>query len=125
MSLHHPNQSQLLEAISEFLKEEVSPTLQDKALAYRMKVAINALGIAQRESEQSQTLAEVERAAYLPFVEDNGQDISAQLAEAISTQQLSINDPTLITALKKVSMAKMAIDNPRYATYRELIASQH
>jgi hypothetical protein len=44
-----PTASELVEAVREFLEEEILPTLDDHRLKFRTLVALNALGIAARE----------------------------------------------------------------------------
>jgi hypothetical protein len=44
-----PTPEELSEAIEEFLAGEILPTLEDRRLRFRMLVALNALGILQRE----------------------------------------------------------------------------
>ena len=44
-----PTAEELAEAIEEFLSGEILPTLADPRLRFRMLVALNALGIVQRE----------------------------------------------------------------------------
>ena len=44
-----PSPEELAEAIEEFLAGEILPTLADQRLRFRMLVALNALGIVQRE----------------------------------------------------------------------------
>ena len=44
-----PTPDELAEAIEEFLAGEILPTLIDQRLRFRMLVALNALGIVQRE----------------------------------------------------------------------------
>jgi Domain of unknown function (DUF6285) len=44
-----PTPEELAEAIEEFLAGEILPTLEDHRLRFRMLVALNALGIVQRE----------------------------------------------------------------------------
>ena len=44
-----PTPQELAEAIEEFLAGEILPTLGDHRLRFRMLVALNALGIVQRE----------------------------------------------------------------------------
>ena len=44
-----PTPDELAEAIEEFLAGEILPTLTDQRLRFRMLVALNALGIVQRE----------------------------------------------------------------------------
>ncbi len=58
-----PTAAELVEATREFLEREILPTLEDQRLRFRTLVAINALGIAQRELESGQEmLSEVELA---------------------------------------------------------------
>ncbi|MBD2858083.1 hypothetical protein IB286_03615 [Spongiibacter sp. KMU-158] len=123
MSQFYPSNTQLIEAISEFLKDEVSPLISDKAVAYRMKVAINALGILSRECEQASELNALEQDLLSGFVEDHKGDANAAVSKAIQEQQIDALNPQLISALKQISLKKMAIDNPRYSTYRALTGS--
>lgn len=44
-----PTATELVEAVSEFLESEILPALDDRRLAFRMRVALNGLGIALRE----------------------------------------------------------------------------
>jgi signal transduction protein with GAF and PtsI domain len=44
-----PTPQELAEAIEEFLAGEILPTLDDHRLRFRLLVALNALGIVQRE----------------------------------------------------------------------------
>jgi hypothetical protein len=48
-----PSAPELVEATREFLQREVLPALSDARLRFRTLVAINALGIAQRELESA------------------------------------------------------------------------
>jgi uncharacterized protein DUF6285 len=58
-----PTAAELVEATREFLEREILPTLEDQRLRFRTLVAINALGIAQRELESGEEmLSEVELA---------------------------------------------------------------
>ena len=49
MSHDRPTPEDLVEAVHEFLEQEVLPGLDDPRLRFRMLVAMNALGIAARE----------------------------------------------------------------------------
>ena len=49
MSHDRPTPEELVEAVQEFLEEEVLPELDDRRLRFRTLVAMNALGIATRE----------------------------------------------------------------------------
>jgi hypothetical protein len=49
MSHDRPTPEELVEAVREFLEQEILPGLDDRRLRFRTLVAMNALGIAARE----------------------------------------------------------------------------
>jgi hypothetical protein len=55
-----PTASELTEAVREFLRADVLPGLQDPRARFRMLVAMNALGILERELVQEEPLLQVE-----------------------------------------------------------------
>ena len=93
-----PTASELVEATREFLEREVLPTLGDRRLRFRALVAINALGIAQRELESAEpdVLSPEEAAA---------------LAERIRTGDVPEDARSL---LEREVAAKLRIASPRY-----------
>jgi hypothetical protein len=56
MAHDRPTAAELVEATREFLENEILPTLTDQRLRFRTLVAINALGIAQREVESGEEM---------------------------------------------------------------------
>jgi hypothetical protein len=56
MAHDRPTAAELVEATREFLETEILPTLTDPRLRFRTLVAINALGIAQRELESGKEM---------------------------------------------------------------------
>jgi len=54
MAHDRPTAAELVEATREFLEREILPTLTDQRLRFRTLVAINALGITQRELESDE-----------------------------------------------------------------------
>ena len=97
MTHDRPTAAELAEATREFLETEILPTLDDHRLKFRTLVAINALGILQREllSEDSD-LDEAEIAA---------------LAERIREGDVPED---AVTRLKDHVAAKLRVSNPRY-----------
>jgi hypothetical protein len=93
-----PNASELVEAAREFLEQEVLPTLADQRLRFRALVAINALGIAQREldSEEPEVLSREE---------------AAELARRIRGGDVPAGAPA---QLEQEVAAKLRIASPRY-----------
>jgi len=56
MAHDRPTASELVEATREFLDSEILPSVTDQRLRFRTLVAINALGIAQRELESGEEM---------------------------------------------------------------------
>jgi len=90
-----PTPAELAEAVREFLQEEILPGLDDHRLKFRTLVAINGLGIAEREL----------RAPTTPREED------WELAQRIRAGDV----PEGTVALLKEQVAeKLRISNPGY-----------
>jgi hypothetical protein len=92
-----PTAAELAEATREFLEREILPTLDDHRLKFRTLVAINALGILQREL----------------LSEDEAPDEHeiAALAERIRAGDVSDD---MLARLKDHVAAKLKVANPRY-----------
>ena len=90
-----PNASELIEAVFEFLADEVLPTADDQRLKFRTLVAMNALGIARREIESNTVLL------------DQGQlaDLAARIRAGEGVD---------LVELKEHVAAKLRISNPAY-----------
>jgi hypothetical protein len=90
-----PTPQELAEAVREFLEAEILPTLDDHRLKFRTLVAINGLGIAERE------LAQISE----PREDD------WELARRIRAGDVPEN---AVTLLKEQVAAKLRVSNPRY-----------
>ena len=97
MSHDRPTPEELLEAVREFLEQEMVPGLDDPRLRFRTLVAMNALGMAARElSTEEAGPAEAEL---------------RELAQQIRAGQ--VPEGTL-ALLKEQVAAKLRIASPRY-----------
>ena len=93
-----PDAAELLEAVFEFLAEEVLPQADDHRLKFRTLVAMNALGIARRELEASNTVSLADE----------------RLAELAASIRADGADPALLDELRAHVAAKLRISNPAY-----------
>ena len=93
-----PDAAELVEAVFEFLAEEVLPNAPDHRAKFRTLVALNALGIAYRELESSDDLV-------------IGQEELGELARRIRAGDV---DEDLYARLKEHVAAKLRISNPAY-----------
>lgn len=92
MSHDRPTPAELAEAVREFLEREVLPLADDHRLKFRTLVAINGLGILQRELESE---------------EDPGD--AAELAARVRD-----GHPPPLEELKDHVAAKLRVASPRY-----------
>jgi hypothetical protein len=93
-----PDAAELLEAVFEFLAEEVLPQADDHRLKFRTLVAMNALGIARRELDASNTVSLADE----------------RLAELAASIRADGADPALLDELRAHVAAKLRISNPAY-----------
>ena len=93
-----PDAAELIEAVFEFLAEEVLPNADDHRLKFRTLVAMNALGIARRELEASDTVSLA----------------NERLAELAASIRADGADPALLDELRAHVAAKLRISNPAY-----------
>jgi hypothetical protein len=102
-----PHPAELLEAVREFLAQEVQPEL-DGRLGYHLKVAINVLAIVERELRLGQEHARRhrERLARLGFATD------AELAQAIRSGALDDRLEEVAAELREMVADKLAVGRP-------------
>lgn len=123
-----PHPDQLLEAVVRFLREDALPALGrhgESALAYQARVAANMLEIARRELLQAPAgdVAELARLRALVGEPGEAADLAAlnrRLAERIASGQVSTDTPGLAEHLWASTLAKLAVDQPTYETFRRL-----
>lgn len=93
--MDRPTASELAESVREFLEAEILPTLDDPRLRFRTLVAMNALGIVERE------------AAAPP--EDR--DADRELARKIRAGEVGVE---VLPQLREAVAAKLRVSNPAY-----------
>ena len=105
---------ELLEAVRQFLRQEVLPEL-DGFKAYNTRVAANALGIVAREMQLGAGLAELDAqiAATLGLDAQAGA-ITQQISLALRDGTL-VADKRVLSYLKQRTLLAIAIDNPKYS----------
>ena len=106
MQHDRPTPQELAEAVREFLEREILPTIDDHRLKFRTLVAINGLGIAERElwatmppqsNEQSEEDWELARRIRAGDVPDNA---VALLKEQVA-QKLRVSNPRALAKYER------------------------
>ena len=100
MQHDRPTPQELAEAVREFLQDEILPILDDHRLRFRTLVAINGLGIAERELW-----------ATTPQQLDQQREEDWELARKIRAGDVPEN---AVGLLKEQVAQKLRISNPRY-----------
>jgi hypothetical protein len=110
----------LVEAVADFLRSIEGDLAGQKG--FHAKVAANALAIVARELAQQP--GAVEAAALGDFLDHRASlpALRAELCGRLRAGQLTPETPGLLEALTAATLAKVAVDNPRYSTLGRMAA---
>jgi len=108
----------LIEAVQLFLAE-LEPELSGRR-AFHAKVAQNALAIVARELAQAPQAREQALLAGVIGRHAPLDELRADLCGQLRDGRMGVATPGLIDALLATALAKCAVDNPRYATFKRL-----
>lgn len=117
-----PTPDQLLQAVAQFLRERVMPQL-DNQTAYHTRVSANVLDILARQWQISPP-AEVQELGRLQDLlgrEGTLEELNDQLCERIASGELTASTPGLVEHLWQITLDKLAVDQPKYETYRRIM----
>jgi hypothetical protein len=113
-----PTLRELLDAAEDYLRTDLRPQLEGSA-AFKVLVVANVLGIVKRELDghQSFNAEEAERLRSLLDADPATglRELNSELCRRIRAGELAIDSEDLIDHLVRTTLAKGAIDNPRYA----------
>src|SRR5262245_38677595 len=114
-----PTITELLEATAAFLREVAVPQLSGHA-SFHARVAANALDIVKRELEL-RTSAQRDEYTKLPALLHTAgslEHLHALLSRRIAAGEIDLQTPGVAEHLWATTLAKVAIDQPTYASYR-------
>ena len=114
-----PTPIELTKAVADFLRNDVAPMLSGHE-AFRLRVAINMLDLVTRQLalEGDSDAAETARLADLLGVDGSLLEQNRALAEKIASGEMDLNTPGLADHLWQTTLAKLAVDQPNYASYK-------
>ena len=114
-----PTPIELTKAVADFLRSDITPMISGHN-AFKLRVAINILDLVTRQltlSEGSE-VAEAERLAKLLGISGALIEQNRVLAERIAKGELDLATPGLADHLWQTTLAKLAVDQPNYASYK-------
>ncbi len=117
-----PVAAQLVTAVREFLEQTALPRLEGHA-AFHARVAVNALAIVERELAlgPAQDAAERERLRALLGGDGSLAELNRELCRRLRGGELSLGTPGLAEHLRETTLARLAVDQPRYSGYRRAL----
>ena len=114
-----PAPIELTQAVADFLRNDITPMISGHN-AFKLRVAINILDLVTRQLTLAagSDAAEADRLATLlgmqgPLIEQN-----RALAEKIAKGEVDLATPGLSEHLWQTTLAKLAVDQPNYASYK-------
>lgn len=121
-----PSRIELLQAVIDFLRQTAIPNLAGQA-AFHARVASNVLEIVVRELQLAAPAEAGELARLRVLLREDGEleALNRKLCERIASGDITLDTPGLAEHLWQLTLARVAIDQPGYATYRRILSSQH
>ena len=119
-----PTIAELLEATSAFLRDVAVPQLSGHA-SFHARVAANALDVVKRELELRPAAERDEHTRLKTLLRTDGslEELNSLLSRRIADGELGLQTPGLAEHLWATTLAKVAIDQPTYASYRREIGT--
>jgi hypothetical protein len=114
-----PTPGELIKAVADFLRNELTPEIGGHS-AFKLRVAINALDLVTRQLalQSGSDAAEVGRLSQLLGMQGSLGELNRALADRIASGEADLSTPGLAEHLWQTTMAKLAVDQPNYASYR-------
>lgn len=114
-----PKSSEIVEVVSEFMRQHVLPQLQGHT-AFHALVAANALDIVKRELAIAPEANEAEKARLEKLLGREGtlEELNRLLCARIEAGDVTADTPGLADHLWETTLTKLAIDQPKYSGYR-------
>jgi len=110
-----PTAVELLEAIREFVEQDVMPAVEGR-VQFHSRVAINALGMLERELRLGPDLDAAERARLRALLGHDADlaTLTTELAGRIRKGSLDDRRDDVAAALRESVRAKLVVSNPNY-----------
>ncbi len=114
-----PTPAELIKAVADFLRNEITPVIKGHN-AFMLRVGINALELVTRQLalEQGSDAAEAARLSKLLGMPGSLGELNRALADRIANGEMDLQTPGLADHLWQTTMAKLAVDQPNYASYK-------
>jgi hypothetical protein len=115
-----PTPIELAKAVADFLRDDIAPMLSGHN-AFKLRVAINILDLVRRQLTLAEGSDAVEVARLQTLLCRDGSliELNRALCDSIARGEVDLQTPGLIAHLWLTTMAKLAVDQPTYASYKQ------
>jgi hypothetical protein len=120
-----PTPIELTKAVADFLRNDIMPLISGHP-AFKLRVGINALDLVVRQLTlaEASDAAEAARLMQLLGIDGTLLDLNRELAAKIASGEIDLKTPGLAAHLWQITMDKLAIDQPNYASYKRELGSE-
>jgi hypothetical protein len=114
-----PTPIELTKAVADFLRDEIAPMISGHN-AYKLRVAINMLDLVTRQLtlEGGTDQEEAVRLRALLGIDGSLIELNRALADRIASGEVDLTTQGLADHLWQTTLAKLAVDQPNYASYK-------
>ena len=114
-----PTPTELIKAVADFLRNEIAPEIKGHN-AFKLRVGINALDLVTRQLalQQDSDAAELARLKALLGADGSLAELNRALADRIASGDTDLQTPGLAEHLWQTTLAKLAVDQPNYGSYK-------
>ena len=114
-----PTPIELTKSVADFLRNDITPMISGHN-AFKLRVAINILDLVTRQLTLAgdSDAAEAARLAKLMGAHGSLIEQNRALAESIAKGEVDLATPGLSDHLWQTTLAKLAVDQPNYASYK-------
>ena len=120
-----PTPEELIKAVADFLRDEIVPEIKGHN-AFKLRVGINALDLVTRQLTLAQPsdAAETERLSRLLGMQGSLLELNRALSERIASGESDLQTPGLSEHLWQTTLAKLAVDQPNYGSYKREVGRE-
>ncbi|GLH79897.1 hypothetical protein SSBR45G_48060 [Bradyrhizobium sp. SSBR45G] len=114
-----PTPTELVQAVADFLRTDIAPLISGHQ-AFKLRVGINALDLVVRQLTQAAAAEDEEHARLKQLLGRDGDllTLNRTLSEQIANGAVDLTTPGLKDHLWQTTLAKLAVDQPNYASYK-------
>ena len=114
-----PTPIELTKAVVDFLRNDITPMISGHN-SFKLRVAINMLDLVARQLTFAEGSDAEEAASLSKLLGIDGAliDLNRALAEKVASGEVDLGTPGLSEHLWQTTMAKLAVDQPNYGSYK-------